>query len=206
MKSGPTLKSQFLERVEKTDTCWVWKGKPDASGYGVTSVDLISTYAHRLSFEIYHHPIPQGLYVCHKCDNRICSNPDHLFVGTHLDNMRDMVAKGRHRFGKNNKKTNPSAISPNTDLGYQPNISWETPTRSQVGKIIKPHINRGEWLRISGYNEVRLSEIDRMIIDEDGRVDKWAIFGYSGRRKFLIDGPMWHHEAVRYFDLIMAKL
>jgi hypothetical protein len=55
-----------------------------------------ATTAHRVSWTIHNGPIPDSLYVLHKCDNPPCSNPDHLFLGTHLENIADMVAKGRH--------------------------------------------------------------------------------------------------------------
>jgi len=84
--------------------CWEWtKGRVE-QGYGRLSVGLGEVRAHRLSFEIAFGPIPEGLMVCHHCDNPPCCNPSHLFVGTNTDNMADMATKGRSLQGTRHHK------------------------------------------------------------------------------------------------------
>jgi hypothetical protein len=86
---------RFWSYVFKTEECWLWLGAKN-QGYGVLSLRGKFIYAHRFSYEIQRGIIPEGLYVLHHCDVRACIRPDHLFLGTHLDNLRDMVAKKRH--------------------------------------------------------------------------------------------------------------
>lgn len=88
---------RFFKKVQKQDDgCWIFN-KGGTRPYGEFSVDRVRYMAHRFSFLYHVGPIPDGLFVCHKCDVRKCVNPDHLFLGTHDDNMLDMVRKNRAR-------------------------------------------------------------------------------------------------------------
>jgi hypothetical protein len=92
---GATIRDRFEHYVVKGDGCWSWSGSTDQNGYGKLNVHGIPALAHRLSWTFHCGPIPDGQQVLHKCDNPICSNPDHLFIGDHQDNMTDMWMKGR---------------------------------------------------------------------------------------------------------------
>lgn len=80
--------------------CLLWQRSKSAAGYGNLTYQGVQVYAHRMAWEAANgSPIPSGMLVCHHCDVRSCIEPSHLFLGSHQDNMTDMVAKKRHAFG-----------------------------------------------------------------------------------------------------------
>lgn len=96
--------------------CWVWSGAKDRHGYGRSwkgrkGLDRKSVLAHRLAYEAFVGPIPNGLFVCHSCDNPPCVNPSHLWLGTNRDNTDDMLKKCRSAHGERHmSKTRPDLI------------------------------------------------------------------------------------------------
>jgi len=99
----PKMTNNLREKLESRSIpepntgCWLWAGSLNGAGYGMLKNSRKKTEyrAHRLSWMINKGPIPNGMCVLHRCDVRCCVNPDHLFIGTHLDNMADRTAKGR---------------------------------------------------------------------------------------------------------------
>ena len=81
--------------------CWNWTKALTHNGYGRSAIKTKEIRAHRLSYQTFVGQIPPGMQVCHRCDNRKCVNPDHLFVSDQLGNMRDMIQKGRKVFHRN---------------------------------------------------------------------------------------------------------
>lgn len=90
--------------------CWNWTGKVINTGYGQFSFQGESWLAHRAAFEAWNGPIPEGMSILHRCDNRRCCNPGHLFAGTQDDNISDCVAKGRHHHGERHNFAKLTAV------------------------------------------------------------------------------------------------
>lgn len=97
-KFTPTeAQARFWDRVEKSDSCWLWTGAKVPDGYGTMSYEGVVRKTHRLSWLFVYGQVPLGMSVLHRCDNPPCVRPDHLFLGTQSDNMRDCASKGRRR-------------------------------------------------------------------------------------------------------------
>jgi len=100
--------------------CWIWDAGKMPSGYGHFKFNGKTLKAHRIAWSLKHGEIPKGMQILHKCDIPSCVNPDHLFLGTHTDNMRDKVRKGRQTKGRghwSNKLTESQVLEIKERLG-----------------------------------------------------------------------------------------
>jgi hypothetical protein len=117
------LKPKFEKYVDRTSSpigCWLWTGSCNARGYGqlhhAKRGDVSFRGAHKWSWTLHRGVVPAGMWVLHKCDNPPCVNPDHLFLGTPLDNARDMAAKARQVFQKDPTRAARGEASGNAKL------------------------------------------------------------------------------------------
>jgi hypothetical protein len=146
-----------------SNLCWEWQGSIlKDSGYGRIKLKGKMVRAHRLSYEVHFEKIPDGLCVLHKCDNRRCVNPHHLFLGTHIDNMADMVKKKRQAKGS----THHSRLYP--ELVLRGNKHGRAKLSVDAVLIIKGFSKCGcrTHTNIAGLFNVCSSTIDRIVSKE----------------------------------------
>ncbi len=136
-----SLAQRLNSNLKETDGgCLEWQRATRTGGYGIIWVgeERRSVSTHRLAWELANGPIPDGMYVCHKCDNPPCCNPDHLFLGTAKDNAYDMISKGRMLTGGNHGSSKvPDHVV--TEAIKRKNSGW---------KIKDVH----DWVVGNGYN------------------------------------------------------
>ena len=147
MQYKPITQERIESKVEKVAECgcWIWMGSITTRGYGQILSNNKTFYAHRASYMAFKGEIPEGQYVCHKCDTVSCVNPEHLFLGTQKQNLQDMARKGRSTIGERNpqaKLTVEQVLQIREMQGSHQEIAdLMNISRSNVG-LIK---NRGRW-------------------------------------------------------------
>jgi hypothetical protein len=153
------LIDRFAEKLQiNYETgCWEWIAGKDLMGYGVIGLGRKSEgdgRASRVAYELFVGPIPDGLFVCHHCDNPSCCNPKHLFVGTHLDNVRDKCQKGRQRGAHQGEEHHNSKLS-NADVIEIRALSEFGVPQSKIADVffvnsncVSRIVNRKRWAHI----------------------------------------------------------
>jgi len=168
----------FWPKLDKQsdNECWNWTARKDSRGYGLLKI-LGQQKAHRVSWIIHFGEIPEGLYVCHRCDNPSCVNPAHLFTGTAKDNYKDMVNKGR--IGSWSGKRHGS---------------WTHPERRTYGERNGARKHPEKMPRGSAHGNAKLTEED--VADMRRRYDAGGVTQISLAKEYKL-GKMTVSQIVR---------
>lgn len=185
----------FRRRTHLDGGCWLWSGAKSSTGYGEIVRKAKRYRAHRVSWRLHHGEIPDGLLVCHKCDRPLCVNPDHLFLGTHRDNMIDKARKGRGNFPEGSRHYKASVTEGDARAIKKMSSSGvpmrEIAKRFGTTENVVSLIHRGKtWksvngtVRKPGESEMReqASKIIEKVAYKNDLTPKEMIFGSRERR------------------------
>jgi hypothetical protein len=145
--------------------CKIWYGASVPRGYGVIADRTHGKrqeYTHRTAWELANGPIPQGMFVLHTCDEPACINPDHLFIGTPLQNMQDMISKGRQDYRKNRRS---GAAHPlfgrriDPGIHSQSRLSWAQV--AEIRALYQPGVKQSDIAKLYGIKQPQVSAIIR---------------------------------------------
>lgn len=138
-----SVMQRFEEKLSRSDSgCWEWRAYRNRDGYGQFQDGSAKILAHRFSYKTYVGEVPPGMFVCHRCDNPACVNPEHLFLGTPLDNVIDMHSKCRAIVGENHansKLTEAQALSILRDV----RLHHEVANEYGISRSVVTRIKRG---------------------------------------------------------------
>lgn len=153
------IEERFWSFVEKKGSCWEWTGGRDWDGYGIFSVRGKSVRAHRMAYSLAHGEEMPSVMVLHRCDNPPCCNPEHLWIGTALDNARDAVSKGRTATGdRSGARLYPERLR----RGPMPPRAPET--RPRGSKHANAKLTEDKVIEI--FRRIRLGDVQRAIARE----------------------------------------
>lgn len=139
-----SLEERFWKSVDvrQEHECWNWLACKDYDGYGVITLKHRPLRTNRVSWMIHFGEIPEGLCVCHTCDNPCCVNPSHLFLGTHGDNAKDRERKGRRKikYGDDNPNTKFSSVAIKSVLDQYETGQYTQKKLSEMSGISRSHL------------------------------------------------------------------
>jgi hypothetical protein len=149
-RAAESLPERFERFVVRADGCWGWSGAINQGGYPTIHVQGARGHrvakAHRVSWTLFRGDIPDGLHVLHSCDNRVCTNPDHLWLGTNADNVADREAKGRMVNPSGWVRATPEYIAAIKRQALEESPEWRD---GEALRLLREALPSGCWVNVS---------------------------------------------------------